>query len=206
MKTKLLVAKPLAVSCLIGAIVLSIGYQSGQAESNKDEEKNTVWKIGVVSIRTIFQDCKRNVKYRKQAGLEEEQIIQELQQLTAEIKAAEAGLETRKRGTNDYLELAKELAQKRATLPLTQEIYEQRLATKDQQWTEKLYKDILQQTTELAKEKGIDLIFEKDEPEFPINSANELMLTIRTNKLLYSDGCINITNEVMARVDAMDNN
>ncbi len=200
MKIKLLV-----LSCLIGVIVLFIGYKSGEAKSSKDEER-VVRKIGIVSMRTIFQDCKRNEKYRKQAELEQEQIVQELQQLSAEIKAAEAGLETRKRGTEDFLELAKELAQKRATLPLKQDYYEQKLAVKDQQWTEKIYKDVLLQTTEVAKQMELDMVFEKDEPEFPVNSANELMLAIRTNKLLYSEGCIDITNEVMARVDAMGDN
>lgn len=199
MKVKLLV-----LSCLIGAIVLSIGHKSGEAQSNSTEK--VVRKIGIVSLRTIFQDCKRNEKYRKEAELEQEQILQELQQLSAEIKAAEAGLETRKIGTEDYLELAKELAQKRATLPLKQNYYEQKLAAKDQQWTEQIYKDILLQTTEVAKQMELDMVFEKDEPEFPVESANELMLTIRTNKLLYSAGCIDITNEVMARVDAMGNN
>ncbi len=199
MKVKLLV-----LSCLIGAIVLFIGYKSGEAKSSKEEK--VVRKIGIVSMRKIFQDCKRNEKYRKQAELEQEQIVQELQQLSAEIKAAEAGLETRKRGTEDFLELAKELAQKRVILPLKQDYYEQKLATKDQQWTEQIYKDTLLQTTEVAKQMELDIVFEKDEPEFPVNSANELMLAIRTNKLLYSDGCIDITNEVMARVDAMGDN
>ncbi len=199
MKIKLLV-----LSCLMGVIVLFVGYKSGDAQPSKEEK--TVRKIGVVCMRKIFQNCKRNEKYRKEAELEQEQIIQELQQLSAEIKAAEAGLETRKRGTEDFLELAKELAQKRATLPLKQDYYEQKLAAKDQQWTEQIYKDILLQTTEVAKQMGLDMVLEKDEPEFPVESANELMLAIRTNKLIYSEGCIDITNEVMARVDAMSNN
>lgn len=201
MRIKLLVS-----SCLIGVIILSVGYQSGVAKSNKDQGENADLKIGIVSVRKIFQDCKRNEKYRKQAEDEQEKIIKELQQLRAEIRAAEAGLEAITRGTTDYIELAQELAQKKAALPLKQEYYERQLSIKDQQWTEKLYKDVLEQTAQVAKAKALEMVFEKDTPEFPVNSINELMLTIRTNKLLYADGCVDITEEVMSRVDEIENN
>ena len=48
-------------------------------------------------------------------------------------------------------------------------------------------------------------MFEKDEVEFPTSSANELMLNIRTNKLLYSGGCMDITDEVIALLDEQEN-
>ena len=47
------------------------------------------------------------------------------------------------------------------------------------------------------------MVFEKYEPEFPFERPDELMLTIRTNKILYSSsGCVDITDDVMARIDA----
>jgi len=160
-------------------------------------------KIGLVSIRRIFLNCKRNVKYREQTKLEQDKAISELQQLRDEINAAEAGLKTRKQGTKDYLDLAQELAQKRSALPLKEDYYQQLFADHDQQWTEQLYKDVLTKTTEVAKEKGLNIVFETDEPEFPINRADELMLAIRTHKLLYCDVGTDITDDVMNLVDTV---
>ena len=54
----------------------------------------------------------------------------------------------------------------------------------------------------LPKEKGLDLVFENSEPELSALNANELELIMGTHKLLYSGGCLDITDEVMTRLDA----
>ena len=196
--------KIMVLGCLMGVVVLSVGYAYGWGKPKEEEVVIPAPKIGIVSVKKIFQNCQRNIKYREEARAEQDRILVELQQLDAEIRAAETGLETRKPESADYLQLAKELAQKRASLPVQQRFYEQQLALKDQKWTEQLYKDILQETNAVARQKGLDLVFENDEPEFPAPTANELMLTIRTHKLLYSGGCLDITDEVIARLDAED--
>lgn len=58
-------------------------------------------------------------------------------------------------------------------------------------------------TGEVAKEKGLELVFERSEPDFSMVSAAELLLTIQTHKLLYADadGCADITEQVRARLD-----
>ena len=45
------------------------------------------------------------------------------------------------------------------------------------------------------------MVVEKDEVEFPALSVDGAMLAIRTHKLLYSGGCLDITDEVMAWLD-----
>jgi Skp family chaperone for outer membrane proteins len=191
-------AKAMFLSCLIGAVVLFSGYQYSGAEP---ESVKPGPKIGVVSIRRIFQDCKRNVRYRQEATAEQEQIVAELDKLRKEIEAEEAGLRTLKAGSSDYLELMKGILEKQASLQARQEFHKQQLAMKDQRWTEQLYTDILRETGEVAKEKGLDIVFENDEPELPALSAQDLMMAIRTHKVLYSGGGLDITNEVMSRVD-----
>ena len=197
--------KTIILICIIGAIILSFGFAQSAVKPKPKEEiaAGGNLKIGLVSIRKIFLNCKQNVKYREQTKLEQDKAISELQQLRDEINAAEAGLKTRKQGTKDYLDLAQELAQKRSSLPLKEDYYQQLFADQDQQWTEQLYKDVLTKTTEVAKEKGLNIVFETDEPEFPINRADELMLAIRTHKLLYCDTGTDITDDVMNLVDTV---
>jgi len=54
---------------------------------------------------------------------------------------------------------------------------------------------------EIAREKGLDLVLERTEPEFPI-SGEELMMTFSSHKVLYGGGCIDLTKEVTSRLDA----
>ncbi len=190
--------KTIILSCLLSAIVLAVCFEYSWAGSEADIAG---LKIGVVSVQNILQNCKRSAKYREEAVAEQDRFIAESDKLRAEMEADKAGLKTLKIGSSDYMARVKEIFEKRAGLQAAQEFRKQEITLKDQQWIEGLYKAILQETGEVAKLKGLDLVFEKSEPEFPAQSANELMRTIDTNKLLYSGGCLDITDEVMARVD-----
>lgn len=159
-------------------------------------------KIGVVGILKVFQNCKGNEQYRQSAVAERAGVEAELEKLAKEIEAEEAGLRTLKTGSDDHLARVKQIITKRANLQAQQEFYKQRAVLKEQQWTEKVYKDVLRITAEVAKEKGLDIVLEKDEPEFPLSNYTELMTVISTHKVLYSSGCVDISDEVMARLDA----
>ncbi len=159
-------------------------------------------KIGVVSIRKIFQDCKRSVGYREEAAAEQNKIIAELEKLSKEIDAEKAGLKTLKEDSSDYMTRAKELFEKQASYQAQQEFYKQQMELKDKLWTKELYQDVLRTAGEVAKEKGLDLVFREDEIDFSEENANELGLAMRVQKLLYSGGCLDITDEITTRLNA----
>ena len=94
--------------------------------------------------------------------------------------------------------------QKQASLQAQQEFHKQHMTLKDQKWTEQLYEDILDTVEQAAKQKKLDLVLTKDQISLPAQSATELMMTIRTHKILYSAGCINITGEIIAKLDAKE--
>ena len=190
--------RTIVLSFLLGAVVLSMGYEYSRAEPKADKPSS---KIGVVNIQRIFLICKRNAKYEEETKAEQNKLNAELEKLMAEIRAGEAGLKTLKPGSSDRIAQVEEILTKQAGLQTKDEIYKRRLELKYQLFIEGLYKDILRETTEVAKQKGLDLVQVKDEIEFPALSVNDAMMAIRTHKLLYSGGCLDITDEVMARVD-----
>ena len=159
-------------------------------------------KIGVVSIRKIFRGCKRSAKYRQDATAERQQADAELIKLDNDIKAQRAGLKTLQRGSESYMVQVKEILEKQANLQAQQEFYKQQMALKEQKITEDIYGDILRITGEVAKQKGLAFVFERSEPELPALSPTELELSMGLHKLLYSNGCIDISDEVMTRLDS----
>lgn len=189
--------KVMILSCLICVIVLSAGHELSWAKSKKSS------KIGVVDLRKVFQQCKRNVKYREEATAEQNTVMIELEKLSKEIEAGRLGLQTLKSDSTDYMAAVKELLTKQAKLQAQQEFYKQQLEMKDQRWTEQLYQDIINATGKVAEEKGLDVVLENEQPEFPAMSANDLMMSIRTNKVLYSGGCHDITDDVIAKIDTV---
>jgi Skp family chaperone for outer membrane proteins/uncharacterized coiled-coil protein SlyX len=164
--------------------------------------KTEMPKAGVVSIRKVFRDCKRSAKYRQDSNTERQKIDAELTKLDNEIKAQRAALKTLKIGSESYLAQTREILEKQANLQARQEFYKQHLALKEQKITEEIYTDILRITGEIAKEKGLDWVFEKSEPEIPALTPTELELSMGMHKLLYGGGCVDITDEVIARLDS----
>jgi Skp family chaperone for outer membrane proteins len=175
--------------------------EQGQAASSQEPK---CLKIGVVSIRRIFQDCKRNVKHRQELAAERDKLETELEKLTKEIDLEKTGLKTLKPGSPDYLSAMKEILEKQANLQAQQEFFKRQMDVREQTIIEDLFKDIVKATNEVAKEKGLDLVLEKSEPDLPAANSNELTLAISTHKVLYSAGCEDITDEVLAKIDAAD--
>lgn len=202
----------LVLGCLIGLVVLSVGYEGFQtppaafgktepsrAEANADKGR---LKVGVVSIQKIFQNSKKVARYRQESLSEQEKARARLEKLAREAATAEEGVKTLRPGSSDYLAQYNEWLRKQGDLRIEQELYKQKMTLKELKMTEEIYKDILRETTEVAKQKGLDLVFEKSEPDLPASSRTQLELTMGIHKLLYSGGCLDITDEVTTRMDA----
>jgi len=158
--------------------------------------------MGVVSIRKIFRNCKKTAQYREQTNAERQKLSAELAKLDSEIKSQSEGLKTLKIGSESYLAQVKELLEKQASLQAKQEFHKQQLTLKEQQLTENIYRDILRITSDIAKQKELGLVFEASEPDLPASSPTELELSMGTHKLLYGGGCLDITEEVITRLDS----
>ncbi len=190
--------RTMVLSCLISVVVLSMGYEYSRAGPKADEPS---LKIGVVSIEKIFQESKRTAKHDREAVAEERKVIAELERLNAEVEAERAKLGTLKTGSSDYLASFRERLNKEAKYQALRKYYEEQIMLKDRQWTGELYEEILQITNEVAEQKDLDLVFEESKPKFPLVNSIELAMAMRTHKLLYCRGCLDITDEVIARLD-----
>lgn len=187
-----------AVGVLVGAAALLATFQYSYAAS---EATPTAGKIGVVSIRTVFNTSKRHAQYRSQVLQAQSRAKAQLDDLAKDIDAEEAGLKALKDGTPDYLKQLQTILKKRAELDSQREYLKQQRSLEDKNWMESLYRETLKIIQVVAKEKGLTLVFERTEPEFPI-SSEELMMTFSTHKVLFAEGCMDLTQDVVARLDA----
>ncbi len=195
--------KRMFLGCLVGVVVLAMGYPDGDNRDSRAQSKGDTpsSKIGTVSILKIFRDCKRSAAHRSQLNAEQRVIIDELERLSTEIQAKEAGLKALKIDSSDYMALRKEIINKQVNMEAQQEFSKEQRILKQYKWSKELYQEILSIVSELAKEKDLDLVLEKDEIDLLALGINELSQTIRTHKVLYSGGCVDISDEVVARLD-----
>ena len=190
--------KTMVLSCLTGVVIMAMVFEYSQAQSKSNTPSS---KIGVVSILKVFRDCKRSAAHRNELLAEQNRIRAALQTLSKDIEAQEAGLKALKPESSDYLAQRKELIDNQARLEAEQKFYKEQVILKQYKWSKELYQDILRITSELAEQKGLDLVLRKDEIDLLALSVNEISETVRTHKVLYSGGCVDISDEVVARLD-----
>jgi Skp family chaperone for outer membrane proteins len=158
-------------------------------------------KVGVVSMREVFKASGKHKQYSAQAMARQAQARAQLDNLRKEIEGDEAELKTLRQGTPDYTQQLQVVLEKRAKMQSQQEFLKQQSMLDDKKWLEDLYQAFAKATKDLAQEKGLDMVLERTEPEFPVPS-DELMTTLYMHKVLYAGGCVDLTAEVTARLDA----
>jgi len=187
--------------CLTGAAIILLAHRYSTAQETA--AKQTL-PIGVVDVRRALRDCSATAKYRERTNAENAKMDAEEEQLSREVQALAAGIRALKPGTSDHLEQYKEYLQKKTELESLQEFNPQRKALKHQQWTQTLYQEILRITNDLAAERGLPLVLTSDQPEFPIQRYEELAMTLSTHIVLYSQGCVDLTDQVIAELDKVE--
>jgi len=189
-----------AIICTLLVVVLLVGvsYERGLAAAKKEIQPA---KIAVVSVMAILENSKKNLKWQQGMQAERDRIISELDKQEKELVAIKADMETRKVGSGDYLNLVRQAMEKQATLEATEKFHQQDFSIKQQQWTEQLYQEILVAIEKVAKEKGLDVVLAKEEYQFPSATTNDLVLTIKTSKVLYSGEEMDITSDVLTVID-----
>ncbi len=192
--------KTMVLGCLAGAVILATGYEYLQAQPNVAGPGS---KIGVVSVRRALRNCQATIKFKEKVVAENQKMAAEENRLSQEGKALADSLKAYKPDSSDYMERLQEMVQKQSELKALQEINPRRRVLKEMQWTQNLYQEILRITRELAAQKSLNMVLGADKPEFPFQRYEELVMTLSTHKVLYSDGCVDLTNEVIARLDKM---
>jgi Skp family chaperone for outer membrane proteins len=194
--------KNLIVAILAGLGLLVIGI-----EYSKAKDKTIVpARIGVVSVKEVFDNCTMKTEIEKNLATEGDKRFAELKKLEETIESDKVALGKFKEGSQDYLDMLKGLMMKQSQLEAQKEFYQQELGIKEMRNKEDIYRKILEVVAKVAQDKGLDLVLSRDDnylsqPESAVNppaqNPTELILTTKTHKLLYFNKDLDITAEVL---------
>ncbi|MHC4071711.1 MAG: OmpH/Skp family outer membrane protein [Planctomycetota bacterium] len=196
MKTKIVV-----LGCLMGVVVLFFVHEFSLAQPNAG---NPTSKIGLVSVSSAMSDCKATATFSTKMAAENNQMKADEEDIATDIKTLTGALGALVPGSSDYMTQYKQLLQKQGELKGLQEFNNSQRGLRPRAWAEKVYKEVLRITKEVAAKKGLDLVLERSEPTFPIQGADQLMMTLSTHKVLYGGGCTDITDDVIAELDKIE--
>ncbi|MGA2916019.1 MAG: OmpH family outer membrane protein [Sedimentisphaerales bacterium] len=205
MKTKSFIA--VTIVAVIGLLFIAFEYSQAAKEKASSSPK-----IGIVSVKEVFENCPMKADVEKTLAAEGEKRFAELKKLEETIDADKAALSKRKEYSQDYMEMLQALMLKQSQLDTQKEFYQRQLSVKEMQEKEKIYRKILEVIASVAKEKGLDLILNRDDnylnaPDSSVSaqSPEDFILTTKTHKLLYYNPGFDITASVVSEVNKPSN-
>jgi Skp family chaperone for outer membrane proteins len=157
-----------------------------------------VQSIGVVNLMEILRQDR---KYGDEIASDTNKARAELQTLAKEIQTEEGELDALKSSSTDYLKQMEVVAEKKAHFSAHRDFLDRQILLKKQQWSQRMLGNIVRATREVAVVKGLSLVLVKEDPNVP--QLEEMSGRIVTQKVLYCDGCPDITQEVQARLSTV---
>lgn len=192
-------SKMLLAGAIVVVLCLSFGYRQGVAAGEKQIGPA---KIAVVDVTKVLQNSKKHKAWQEKMTAEESVMKAEFQKDKKALEAIQANMDLLKPGTKDYIDTMKDFLDKKSLLESKDKFYQEKVNMEMQQWTESLYTQMLGLIKELAQKKGADIVLAQEQLELPAASLRDFMLSIRTKKVLYSGDQVDITDEVLAAMDA----
>jgi Skp family chaperone for outer membrane proteins len=190
--------KLLLVGFVITIIAISFGYRQGIAASEKQIAPS---KVAIVDVTKVLQNSKKHKQWQERMTKDEDQMKNEFQQAKEALDKLQTSMAALVVGSKDYISAMKDFLDKKSLLEAKDKFYQEKVNMEMQQWTEKLYTQMLDVTTKVAQKKGIDIVLAQEQLDLPSPSLRDFMLSIRTKKVLYCNTQLDITDEVLALLD-----
>jgi len=194
-------AKFYTVITLIGIIGLMLAYQQGTLQAEAEAQIQPA-KIAICNVTKVITNSQKFKNWQTEKQEEIQQISTELQAMQNELEALNKNLQILKPGSVDYQNRVKEFIEKRSQYQAKDTAYQDLWDRQKEDWTASLYQQILAVINEVAVKHGLDLVLATEDLDLADPMRPDIMQTIVTKKILYHPSKLDITNEVLAALDA----
>jgi Skp family chaperone for outer membrane proteins len=162
-------------------------------------------RIATVNPPKVFNEMQETKDLKQKMEADRKTITDEGQRRGLEVEDAKKRRALFNEGTDDFNKANKEYLEKVIAAQAWQELIKQDLARQQKSQMKLLWEKIEAATKEVATARKVDLVLVDQKTDFPdLDSINvdQLRALINQRTVLFNNGKVDITNEVLAAVDA----
>jgi Skp family chaperone for outer membrane proteins len=175
------------------------GLQTSEAQESVGKSSLT---IGVVDVGKVLSQCQANMDREKKTEKRSLEIQEKLKELEAQIKSLGQELQTAlKPGSAEHQKQMQEWFNKQALLEAYEKGQREVLGAEVQAWVESLYDTMLVEIGNVARSSNLNLILYKEDTQVKPQKLSELYKMIQSKKVLYSSPTLDVTAEVIEKMD-----
>ncbi|MCB9857933.1 MAG: OmpH family outer membrane protein [Phycisphaerales bacterium] len=192
-------AARLAALAFCGAICAYATYSVAQPAPSSSS--NT--RVAVLNLHRIFDETKQIMDLNQQIKQQEADFRAEAQRRKDVIETKQTELVAFRQGTTDYETRRKDLVRLNIESNVWLQTTEAELEQMKFDWTKHIYEKALEASRQVANERGYDAIlqFKEYKPEMVDPNVQAMRRVIQERDVLFYRGEIDITDEVIRRMD-----
>jgi len=163
-------------------------------------------KIAVANPAKIFNEIQETKDLQAKLADDLKTLQATDHEKSTKVKDMQANRDTLKPDSPQYNDINKQLMQATVEYEVWSRLQQADVQRQQKLQIKNLFEKITAATGDIAKQRGIDLVIAENKPEFPDNidqiNADNLRMLISQRNILYDSGTLDISNEVIAAMDA----
>jgi Skp family chaperone for outer membrane proteins len=166
-------------------------------------------RIAIVNPAKVFNEMQETKDLKQKMESDRQAIQAEGKRRQDEVEEAKKKRTVLVEGTDDFNKANKDMIEKAIGLQVWQELIKADLARQQKGQMSSLFKKIEEATKEVALAKKIDLVIVEQKIDLPTEAGameqinvDQLRALINQRTVMYNNGKYDITNDVLAAVDA----
>ncbi len=158
--------------------------------------------VAVVELDRLFNSLKQKAAFEAEQTAIQTELLDAHKEKENAVKVLGSDLEMLTPGTQDFIDKQREAELAVIELQIWSRFQEQQATRNAALEYEKLYREILDAVARIAEETGYELVLYKDgEPNFRYENFQQLIALMANRKVLYAADTIDITDEVIRRMN-----
>jgi Skp family chaperone for outer membrane proteins len=188
------------LTAAVVVVALALALNSGVAQTAGGAAG--VAKVAVCDIAQVFNKSQQALELSAKFADKRNQIAAQDEERKTKIQQLEKRLESIKPESKEFDVVMGEHDQLVAALQVWQQIQQKQFLTEHRRLTEGMYAAILKKVETVAKDKGFDIVFYKEDVDITSKTTEELLNKIAQRKVLYNNPAFDLTNSVLDSVNA----
>jgi Skp family chaperone for outer membrane proteins len=164
-------------------------------------------KVGVVDLVRVFNDFKQTKALNQKMQDYRNKLGEQKDKRQQEINAERAALDAFSPDSADWFKRNEELKKKRFEFEIWQAMESDALTEHHLRWVKRTYESVTKEIADVAKQRGLQLVVTREEMDTPSTNDTSKILQatfqqILNRKVVYSDSNIDVSDEVLANLNA----
>lgn len=157
--------------------------------------------VAVVDIVKVFNDFRQTQDVNAEFETRRREVRTEVSGRDSDLQTRTRELEAFDPDSPDYRKRRRELLRQRIDRDVYMRLAEVEVRDLFRLWTGKTYEQICATVQAVAEERGFEVVVIREELEPDIDDANTLKQQIRLRKVIYSHPRVDLTEEVLSRLN-----